>query len=650
MQPNPIQITAFPVFARIAPNGFASFAAFALLMFASSHAWAVSMPAPDGAALYTEHCAKCHDTVARAPKFKMMQKLPPEFIMRSLEAGKMLFQGIMRTKAERTAIASYVSEKEFGAAGSEQQPSWTYCSLLPGQLKDPVDGAHWNGWGGDVTNSRFQSAEKAGMTAADIPNLKLKWSFGLPLHYQTSQPTVFGGRVYIGSMDGVVFSMDAKTGCLYWALRTQAGVRSTINVGPLAGTDPPRYVAYFGDVETNMYAVDARTGKVVWKTKIGEHVTARITGGPARHENRLYVGISSVEEATGGEATYECCSFRGSVNALNATTGELVWKSYMIDPAVKVRKNKIGVQLWGPSGAGVWATPTLDLKLKRVYVTTGDNYSDPASLTSDAMMAFEMETGKHIWTRQFTVGDAFNLACESGDDTNCPEARGPDLDFGSSAILRALPDGKRVLLAGQKSGVVHAVDPDQDGKILWQQRAGAGGILGGIQWGPAADAENIYVALSDVAVNLVRDERGTRTSIDNSKGGGIAAYRIADGEKLWFTPPPGCNGKENCSPAQSAAISVLPGVVFSGSVDGHFRAYSTQGGSIVWDYDTAQEYYSVNDVDTKGGSLDGPGPTVADGMLYVYTGYGFWGGMPGNALLAFHVDGQGQENGAAKKE
>jgi len=156
--------------------------------------------------------------------------------------------------------------------------------------------------------------------------------------------------------------------------------------------------------------------------------------------------------------------------------------------------------------------------------------------------------------------------------------------------------------------------------------------------------------LSDVGLDVVTDESGTQTSIDNTQGGGIVAYRIADGEKLWFTPPPGCNGKENCSPAQSAAISVLPGVVFSGSVDGHFRAYSTQGGKIVWDYDTAQEYYSVNDVETKGGSLDGPGPTVADGMLYVYTGYGFWGGMPGNALLAFHVGEQEQENGTAKKE
>lgn len=627
-------------------RGILFFAAVGVMLM-SGPAWAVSVAAPNGEAVYKDHCARCHEQVVRAPKLKVMKKLPPEFIMRSLEVGKMVFQGALRTKAERLAVADFVSDKEFGTDRDHEAASWTYCSLLPGQLEDPDTTANWNGWGADITNSRFQSAENAGLSAADIPNLKLKWSFGLPENYQTSQPTVFGGRVFIGSMKGIVYSVNAKTGCLYWAYPTGAGVRSTVTVGLVENSNPPRYAAHFGDIERNVYALDARTGKLIWKTQIEDHMTGRITGGAVLHENRLYVGVSSFEEGAGGEADYECCTFRGSVVSVNATTGEVVWKSYTIpEPSKKVKKNKIGTQLWGPSGSGVWAAPTLDVKLKRVYVTTGDNYSDPPDGTSDAMMAFDMQTGEHIWTQQFTEGDAFNLACESGDSTNCPDARGPDVDFGSSAILRTLPNGKRMLLAGQKSGVVHAVDPDQDGKIIWQQRAGAGGILGGIQWGPAADESNIYVALSDVKVKVERTQEGSvTTSIDNKQGGGITAYNIETGEKLWFTPPPGCGDKPNCSPAQSAAISVLPGVVFSGSVDGHLRAYSTQDGATVWDYDTAQEYYSVNDVDTKGGSLDGPGPTIAGGMMYVYTGYGFWGGLPGNALLAFEA---GEANG--KKE
>ncbi len=135
-------------------------------------------------------------------------------------------------------------------------------------------------------------------------------------------------------------------------------------------------------------------------------------------------------------------------------------------------------------------------------------------------------------------------------------------------------------------------------------------------------------------------EIGTTTELDGKVGGGLFAFRLGTGEKAWVTPPPGCGERKNCSPAQSAAITVIPGVVFSGSVDGHLRAYSTQDGRVVWDYDAAQEYQTVNGVKANGGSFDGPGPTVAGGMLYVNSGYSFWGGMPGNVLLAFSVDGK----------
>jgi polyvinyl alcohol dehydrogenase (cytochrome) len=224
---------------------------------------------------------------------------------------------------------------------------------------------------------------------------------------------------------------------------------------------------------------------------------------------------------------------------------------------------------------------------------------------------------------------------------NCPQAKGPDLDFGSSPMLRTLPNGKRVLLAGQKSGMLHAVDPDNNGAILWQQRVGQGGALGGIQWGPATDTDTTYVALSDARLGVKVDpERGVALELDAKAGGGLFAYRIENGEKKWFTPPPSCGERPNCSPAQSAAITVIPGVVFSGSVDGHLREYSTQDGRMVWEYDTARDYDTVNGVKARGGSLDGPGPTVAGGMLYVYSGYGVWGGMPGNVLLVFSVDGE----------
>ena len=615
-----------------------AFGAGMILSVATSWA-AAPVKEVSGEQIYKEHCATCHDTATRAPKFAVMRKLPAVFVLRSLELGKMKFQGIMRTGAERRAVSEYVTDKKLPTVAEKDPTVAGFCSELQGEFPAPNSSAQWNGWGVDATNSRFQPAEAAGLTAEQVSKLKVKWVFGMPMDYQTSQATVVGGRVFIGSMGGHVYSIDAKTGCLYWAKKPKAGVRSSVVIGQIPASDPPRYAAYFGDIEANMYAVDARTGEELWQTRVAEHRLARITGTPALHNNRLYVPVTALEEVAGSDPSYECCTFRGPIVALDASTGKQIWKTYTIpDEPRPIRKNAKGVQLWGPSGAAVWSAPTLDLKKNIMYVATGDNYSDPASETSDALVAFDLETGKLLWAQQFTPNDAWNIACESSDQTNCPEARGPDLDFGSSSILRTLPDGKRVLVAGQKSGMLHAVDPDDKGKILWQARVGKGGLAGGIQWGPAADASSVYVALSDIGIKTVEDsEAGWTTELDGSVGGGMFAYDIATGKRHWHVPPPGCGDRKQCSPAQSAAVSVIPGVVFSGSVDSHLRAYSTTDGKVLWDYNADQEYESTNGVPTRGGAFDGPGPTIVDGVLYVNSGYGFWGARSGNALLAFEV-------------
>ena len=302
-------------------------------------------------------------------------------------------------------------------------------------------------------------------------------------------------------------------------------------------------------------------------------------------------------------------------------------------------RNAIGVQLRGPSGSGVWTAPTVDERLGRLYVTTGDNYSDPPSETSDAMLALSLDTGEIVWSQQFTKNDAFTVACVPGrDPTNCPESKGPDYDFGSSAQLVSLDDGQRLLIAGQKSGWVHAVDPDRDGEIVWQHRASWGGVLGGIQWGPAVDSERVYVALSDIGFRAVQPGQAQLVgSVNPEVGGGLMALDTSNGRRLWYSPAAACDDRPRCSPAQSAAVTLIPGVVFSGSLDGHLRGYSTKDGSVLWDVDTVKDYDTVNDVTARGGSLNGPGPVIVDGMLFVNSGYGQFGTMPGNVLLAFAV-------------
>ena len=615
---------------------------FAVLQWSIPASWAMEPGAqqtPDTEQLYNTYCAQCHEgQVQRAPIREVMSRLPAEMVLHSLSVGKMRMQGWMRTIAERRALSEWITGKKIKDTDDTVAG---FCADAPGEFSIQEGAPQWNGWGVDHTNSRFQSAEAAGISADQVPNLKVKWVFGLPMDFRVSQPTVVGGRVFIGSLQGRIYSLDAKTGCLYWSVKTDGGVRSTMVVDTLPGTTPPRYVVYVGDAAANMYALDARTGKELWKVDVDDHPLSTITGTPKTHGNRLYVSTTALEEIAGSDPTYECCTFRGKIMALNRFNGKLVWRAYMLDPAVPVRKNAIGVQLWGPSGASIWSSPAIDPERNRMYVTTGDNYSDPASLTSDAVVALDLRTGDVLWSKQFTPNDAWNAGCELEDDTNCPEARGPDLDFASSPILRIMPDGRRIILAGQKSGVMHAIDPDRNGEILWQERVGKGGLVGGIQWGSAADAKQVYVALSDIGLRAIRDsDIGFTTRLDSSVGGGMFALDIETGERKWHVPPPGCGERTKCSPAQSAAVSALPGVVFSGSVDSHLRAYATDSGEVVWDYNADQEYESTNGVKTRGGSFDGPGPTIVDGMVYVHSGYGFSGGIGGNALIAFSVNGE----------
>src|SRR5580704_657334 len=565
--------------------------------------------APDGSDLYAKNCAICHEALAPPNQnHATLGAMGSEHIVYALSAGSMRVQGARLSGAERAAIAEFLTGK---AVDVQKHAAAGLCSGAP---PSSFAGPQWNGWGVDLENSRFQPANAAGLPASQIPKLKLKWAFAFPGAIGAySQPVVAGGRVFIGSPGGMVYSLDAKTGCTYWSFEAGSGVRSAVTID--AG------IAYFGDLHSSVYALDAVNGKLIWKTLVEEHPYSRITGAPKLYEGRLYVPVASRDEWISMDPKFECCKFRGSVVALDSKTGKQIWKTYTIaQPAKPIGKSKTGTTLWGPSGVGVWGSPTIDAKRKVLYVGTGDAYSNPAPPTSDAILALDLANGKIVWTRQITEGDAFNGNCITAKPTTCPDKTGPDSDFGSSPILRTLPSGRRVLLAGQKSAVVHALDPDKNGQILWQTRIGAGGMLGGIQWGPAADAEVVYAALSDI--NLLPGPGGLVP--DPKPGGGLFAIQIATGEKLWSAvPPPDDCKKEKCSPAQSAAVTVIPGAVFSGSIDGHLRAYSTKDGKILWDYDTAREYEAVNKVPARGGSLDGAGPAVAGGMVFANSGYGY---------------------------
>jgi polyvinyl alcohol dehydrogenase (cytochrome) len=585
------------------------------------------LASPEGAELYKQRCAACHDNpVDRIPPLFLIRRRSAEDVIQTLTNGSMKQQASGLNDDQIRALAIHLTGKKPGPP-IQMNLDANLCKGAPPPIN--FNGPQWNGWGRDLDNSRFQP--KPGIKPEDVPRLKVKWAFAHPGPMATGQPTIIGDRLFLTIEAGLIFCLNAQTGCTYWTMNPGAAVRAAISVGPISAGSKTKYAAYFGDEKSFVHAVDADTGKQIWKTRVEDHFLSRITGAPVLYRNRLYVPVSSFEETAGRDAKYECCKFRGSIVALDALTGKIIWKSFTVQDEPKpFKKNSAGTQMYGPAGGAIWAAPTIDPKRNAIYAGTGNSYTDVFTGHSDAIIAFDLKTGKVKWVNQVTPKDNFLVGCRQAGVGNCPEEAGPDHDFGSSVILRTLPNGKQVLLAGQKSGVMYGLDPDDNGKKLWEVKLGSGGALGGIEWGFAADAENVYVPMADLS--------------GASRKPGITALKIATGEQLWHVPAPKavCSwGTTRCNNSQSAAATVIPGVVFSGASDGHLRAYATRDGAVIWDFDTAdQSYDAVNGMKARGGALDGGGPTVANGVLYTNSGYGRIVGYPGNLLLAFTVDGK----------
>lgn len=502
--------------------------------------------------------------------------------------------------------------------------------------------APWTSWGADASNSRYQA--RPGLRTADIPRLRLAWAYRLgDVSNARSQPAVHDGRIFVGSESGTLVALDAATGCRHWEFKADAPVRSGIAVEPATAAHPTLLIV--GDVAGQAYAVDAATGTLRWKVRVDPHFAAIVTGTPQLHAGMAYVPVSSYESALPLQPTYECCTFRGSVVALDVLTGAKQWQAYTIDePAVLTgTRSASGARQRGPSGAAVWSSPTVDVALDRVYFGTGNNYSDPASPRSDAVIAVDRLTGRVVWSRQFAAGDGYNVSCDMPGKYNCPLSDGPDADIGQPPMLVSLGGGRRALLVGQKSGVARAIDPDHEGAVLWERKLGAGGRLGGLHWGSATDGATMFVAFGGQQMSAVPDtslKEGYHLEADPRVGGGLFALDVKTGAVRWSAPPVSCGDRPRCSPAQSAPVTAIPGVVFSAALDGHLRAYDAHTGSVLWDFDTVRDFDAVNGGRARGGAIDVAGPIISGGMVYTLSGYAQYGALAGNVLLAFSRDGK----------
>jgi len=581
----------------------------------------------DGAAVYEKSCASCHAAPAagsRAPTREILSQNAPEAILTSLMSGKMYQQGGALTDAERRAVASFIAGRAVGTAPKLTDTG--RCTSKPAALSAAAVTDGWNGWGSTPANTRFVTAQRGGLAASAVPQLKLKWAFGFPgVSSARAQPAVAGGRLFVGSESGAVFALDARTGCTHWMFQAQHAIRSAISIGPYKNGTASGMAAYFADGAAVAYAVDVVTGRQLWTRKVDDHAYATSTGSPTVYNGRLYVTTSGLgEEGLGGANNHSCCTFRGSVSALDANTGAVLWKTYTIAEEPKPRgKSQAGVEAYGPAGGGIWSAPTIDPARRLIYVATGNGYADPPQLTTDAVLAMDMETGKIRWSFQPLANDVWAGGCGRGSagNPNCPAAIGPDHDFSMSPVLVKRSNGTDLIIVQQKSGMAYAIDPDKQGAKVWEYKTSNGSGLGG-QWGAAADERHAYFG------------------VVNQQPGGVRAVKIDTGEEAWSKPATErlCGKAPGCSASQGGAITAIPGVVFSVSMDGGVRAHAADDGSVVWTFDTNRSFDTVNGVKANGGAIDGPGVVVEDGMVFVNSGYVSLVGRPGNVLLAFGVD------------
>ena len=593
-----------------------------------------SAQAPDdahpGLVVYRQECASCHDGGnARAPALSILQSITSDDLRYALSDGIMAEQGLGLSAQDRASVIEYL------AAAEVTHEAWISDIMCTGdrRLVDLNGPASMRMVGAEITASRMISAEASGLSKGDMGDLELAWALAFPgVTTLRAAPVIVGSTVFYSAVNTrKVLALDAETGCIKWVYDSPNPLRSSVTIAELEDTG--RQTLFFGDARGQVHAVDARTGGAVWVTNARVDERGNISGSVVIHDGKVIVPLSASGVSAGANPEFECCVGRGAVKALDAVTGEPLWSYVTMEEAEYTGEvSSTGVALRGPSGAPIWSTPSIDARRGRVYVTTGENTSLPATRTSDAIIALDIETGEELWVFQATPRDVWNMACGRRSGPNCPSAEESirrDWDFGGSAILTELPNGRELLLAGQKSGHLWALDPE-DGNVVWAQRRGRGGALGGNHWGIAIDGERVFLPISDPGAGEDRVP-------------GLYTFDIATGTPLWgHRLSPDCSGDRrervpqcNSRYGLSAMPLVVDGAVVTAGLDGRVHIFDGVDGSVLFEFDTARPYETINGIEGSGGAVDSHSIAAGAGMIFIGSGYGSFSQPPGNVLLGF---------------
>ncbi len=360
-----------------------------------------------------------------------------------------------------------------------------------------------------------------------MKDLEVAWVAAFPqTPTMRSQPVIVGSTIFIAATDsGRLYALDANTGCVKWHYVSDMTLRSSLTFAEATDHSPAAII--MGDAAGFVHAVDAKTGKKLWISEARLNEYNRITGAPVVHDGKVFAPVSAIEVNYAGQDDYQCCKGQGAVVAFDLATGKRLWIGKTMEPAQPTRLGRTGTQQWGPSGAIIWSTPIVDPKRNLIYAGTGENTSWPATDTSDSIIAYDIDTGERRWVFQATKSDIWNYAC-GRRAANCDwpgEYHSPDHDFGATSMLIKRQDGSELVIAGQKSGIVWALNPD-NGQLVWSNKVGRGSANGGVHWGMAFDGTRIFVPNNDSNRPAAPDE-------NPAWGPGINAVNAMTGEIEW---------------------------------------------------------------------------------------------------------------------
>ena len=520
---------------------------------------------------------------------------------------------------------------------------WTACDGPPEVancgLVLPESPILSNGFGFDPRNTRNAASP---ITSENVSTLQVRYALGGDTEEKRGAPAVTQDELFYYAGDDIV-AVQRSSGCRLWSTTlgdpASGQVDRPRSSSLVLGERPARggRLLYVGSMSGNVYALDAGSGATVWRTPISADPQNFITGGMQLHDGRLYVPVSTQQVVTAAIPALPCCESRGAVVALDALTGELRWTFDTVPE--------------GSSGGSVWSAIAIDAPRNQLLAGVGQNLTAPATDLTDAIVAVDLETGQLNWSFQGTIGDSWNLSCLVDPPTRCPMPEGPDFDFGAGAILADLPDGGgQVVIAGDKAGTVFSLDP-ATGRMNWSRQVGAGGSLGGIHWGLAVDATAVYATVSDLSGDKTtrlpfrQALGGSQTRLVAGATPGVYKLDLRTGEILWSVSRTHLFEGEVVPSAFSAAVSVTNDVVFAASLDGILLALRASDGAELWSFDTRVTLTAPDGSPVTGGTPDSVGAFAAGDTLLLNAGYTTFGGRtrfnagPGNALFVFELAG-----------